>query len=367
MVFFGKRKWKAFILILTFSAMLSGCGIDSSSSGYDKYSYEFTGVFDTVIQFMGYARNQQDFERMAKQGEARFMELHRLFDIYHTYDGINNIKTINDHASIKPVEVSQEIIDLILFSREWYNKTGGSVNIALGPVLSIWHEYRDNGLARPNQASLPPMDELLRAEQYCDMEKIIVNTQEKTVFLSERHMQIDVGAVAKGFATQIVANELKEQGFDSFLIGSGGNVCVVGEPLDGTRTKWGIGIQNPTYLSGDPDKAQLDTVYINQGSVVTSGDYQRYYKVNGRMYHHLIDPKTLMPADHYRSVTVHAMDSGLADFLSSTLFLLPYEESRRLTDQLDGVEALWVFPDGTIEVTEGMKSILKVLGGATNQ
>ena len=101
--------------------------------------------------------------------------------------------------------------------------------------------------------------------------------------------------------------------------------------------------------------------------MVTSGDYQRYYKVDGIMYHHLIDPETLMPAAHYRSVTVYVGDSGEADFLSTTLFLLPYEKSRKLADELESVEALWVFPDGSFKATEGMKPMLKVLGGASNK
>lgn len=348
------------------AAVMSGCAANMSDD-YTKYSYEFLGAFDTVIQIVGYARNQRDFEKMAKLAESRFMELHRLFDIYHDYDGINNIKTINDRAGIEPVRVSQEVIDLIQFSKEWYDKTGGTVNIAMGPVLSIWHEYRERGLDHPDEAGLPPMESLLEAAKFCDIQRVIVDEEAQTVFLSEKGMSLDVGAVAKGFATEIVADELQRQGYSSFLISAGGNVRTVGEPLDGLRTKWGIGIQDPDSDQSQNEKSPLDTVYISEGSVVTSGDYQRYYEVDGVRYHHLIDPETLMPATYYRSVTVCAEDSGLADFLSTNLFLLPYEESRKLAEELDGVEALWVFPDGSFKATDGMKAMLKVMGGATNK
>lgn len=353
------------IFLVILATMLPGCS--SPLAVYTKYSYEFLGSFDTVVQFIGYAKNQSEFEDMAKSGETRFMELHRLYDIYNDYDGINNIKTINDNAGVEPVRVCQEIIDLLEFSKAWYDKTGGTVNIAMGPVLSIWHEYREHGLNDPDDASLPPMERLLEAQKFCDIQKVIVDPDARTVFLPDKNMRIDVGAVAKGFAVEIVARELQEQGYSSFLISAGGNVKVVGEPLDNTRSKWGIGILDPDGDMSSREDSTLDTVYINRGSVVTSGDYQRYYKVDGIMYHHLIDPETLMPAAHYRSVTVYVGDSGEADFLSTTLFLLPYEKSRKLADELESVEALWVFPDGSFKATEGMKPMLKVLGGASNK
>mgnify|MGYP000870281818 CR=1 FL=1 len=353
------------IFLVILATMLPGCS--SPLAVYTKYSYEFLGSFDTVVQFIGYAKNQSEFEDMAKSGETRFMELHRLYDIYNDYDGINNIKTINDNAGVEPVRVCQEIIDLLEFSKAWHDKTGGTVNIAMGPVLSIWHEYREHGLNDPDDASLPPMERLLEAQKFCDIQKVIVDPDARTVFLPDKNMRIDVGAVAKGFAVEIVARELQEQGYSSFLISAGGNVKVVGEPLDNTRSKWGIGILDPDGDMSSREDSTLDTVYINRGSVVTSGDYQRYYKVDGIMYHHLIDPETLMPAAHYRSVTVYVGDSGEADFLSTTLFLLPYEKSRKLADELESVEALWVFPDGSFKATEGMKPMLKVLGGASNK
>lgn len=351
--------------ILATAAVLSGCR-NSVAAGYSKYSYEFLGSFDTVVRIIGYAKSQKEFETMAKLGETRFMELHRLFDIYNDYDGINNVKAINDKAGIEPVRVSQEIIDLILFSKEWYEKTGGTVNIAMGPVLNIWHEYRERGIENPDEAALPPMTSLMEARQLCDINRVIVDQEAQTVFLPVKGMRLDVGAVAKGFATEIVARELQKKGYSSFLISAGGNVRCVGQPLENTRTKWGIGILDPDGDLNNNETSTLDTVYISQGSVVTSGDYQRYYEVDGKRYHHLIDPETLMPADHYRSVSVYVEDSGVADFMSTTLFLLPYEKSRKLAETM-GVEALWVFPDGKLEATEGMKAMLKVLGGATNK
>ncbi len=352
-------------IIIAVLVALSGC--TSKNSGYRKYSYEFFGTFDTMVQVMGYAKDENQFEEMAMKVQSRFEELNKLFDIYNDYEDINNIKTINDNAGIRPVEVRQEIIDLILFSMDWYEKTGGVVNIALGPVLSIWHQYREEGKANPSSARLPERKLLLDAAKKTDITKIEVDTSKNTVFLKEPGMSLDVGAVAKGFATEIVAGELVEAGYTSFIINSGGNVRVVGEPRDGVRKKWGIGLQDPD-ANPDPYRDEyFDVVYVTDASVVTSGDYQRYYVVDGQRIHHLIDPETLMPARYYRAVTVLTEDSAIADFLSTAAFILPYEKSRRLIESLDGVEALWVMPDGSIKATDGMVTVSRNLGNASGK
>jgi FAD:protein FMN transferase len=358
-----RKVFTAIIIVIVITVFVCmGCEI-----ALDKYSYEFLGTFDTMIQFVGYAKNEKEFKDMAQKGQKRFEELHRLFDIYHEYQGINNMKTINDKAGIEPVVVQKEILDVISFSIKWYEKTDGAVNIALGPVLSIWHDYREEGLSEPQNARIPDIEMLRQAFLKSDIDKIIIDREKKIVFLQEEGMKLDLGAVAKGYATEIVAAELIEQGYDSFMISGGGNVRIAGAPADGIRTKWNIGIQDPDGNEYIPDSVLLDTAYVSDTSVVTSGDYQRYYVVDNKRIHHLIDPVTLMPAEHYRAVTIITKDSGVADFLSTAVFLLPYDKSRSLVEGLDGVDALWVMSDGEIEATENMRKALKELGGATNR
>jgi len=356
---------KFFLLsMLILSILAAGCS-NRQSSGYTRYSYEFLGAFDTVIQIIGYADSKADFEAMCKTAEKRFMDLHKLYDIYNDYEGISNIKTINDNAGIKPVEVPREIIDLILFAKEWYYKTNGKCNIALGAVLSIWHDYRERGLDDPQNAEVPPMDLLLGANRHTDIDKVIVDEEKNTVYLEDKQMRLDVGAVAKGYACERVVNELKEKGYTSFIISSGGNVRTVGQPKDPSRKNWGIGLQDPNGDPNDPNEPSLDILYISDQSLVTSGDYQRYYEVDGKRYHHLIDPVTLRPAEYFRAVAVMTEDSGLADFMSTTFFLTPYEEGVELAEKL-GVDVIWMMKDGTIQATENAKSRMKYLGGAKN-
>lgn len=350
-----KRKFSIILVLFGIILISTGC---SNKIKYEKYSDSFFETFDTVITVVGYTESEEEFKSYMEKIEDRFLQLHRLYDKYNNYEGINNIKTINDKAGIEPVKVEREIIDLILFSKDWYYKSGEKTNIALGPVISIWSEYREEGMNNPDDARLPPMDLLKEANEYTDIEKVIVDEENSTVYLEDEHMRLDVGAVAKGYAAEVVAKEIQEEGFDSAIINAGGNIRTIGKPKDEIRERWGIGLQNPEESVYGTDSNILDTIFVNDGSVVSSGDYQRYYRVNGKVYHHIIDPHTLMPGGHYEAVTIVTADSGLADLLSTSVFLLDIDKGKELVESLDGVEALWVFKNGEILSTQGMKEIM---------
>ena len=173
-------------------------------------------------------------------------------------------------------------------------------------------------------------------------------------------MLLDLGAVAKGYTVEIVAQKLLESDMPSFIISAGGNVRCGLHPMDG-RARWGVGIQDPELPS-----MNKDILYLTGLSAVTSGDYQRYYTVDNVNYHHLIDPSTLMPGRYMRAVTVVTEDSGLADMLSTMLFLTPCEEGLQAVNKMDGVEAYWVLNDGSVQYSDGMANYLRSLGASAN-
>ncbi len=356
-----KRIVLGFLILVLTASFISGC---SEKQAYQKYSNSFFDTFDTSIKVIGYTKSEDEFNSYMEKIHKRFQELHQLYDIYNDYEGINNIKTINDNAGIKPVKVAQEIIDLIVFAKDWYARAEGKTNIAMGPVLRVWSHYREEAEYDPQNAEIPPMEELLEANKYTDIDKVIVDSENSTVFLEDKRMSLDVGAVAKGFATEIIAQEIMSEGFKSGMIAAGGNVRVLEKPLDGVRELWGVGIQDPNKFIFSEDSELLETIFINNASVVTSGDYQRYYVVDDKIIHHLIDSQTLMPGEYFRAVTVMTENSGLADFLSTTVFLMPYEKGLQLVNSLEGVEAIWVMKDGTVEATEGMEKIMKSNGAS---
>jgi thiamine biosynthesis lipoprotein len=172
-------------------------------------------------------------------------------------------------------------------------------------------------------------------------------------------MRLDVGAVAKGYATEQVARYFEGQGVKSLLISIGGNVRAIGEKLipdSSGEKRWNIGVQNPDKSSPDSD---LMNVLVSGLSVVSSGIYERYYTVDGVQYHHIIDPTTLMPSVYFAQVTILCRDSGLGDALSTAVFNMPLEQGRKYIESLGSVEAVWVMKDGSLEYSGGFKKYLK--------
>jgi thiamine biosynthesis lipoprotein len=281
------------------------------------------------------------------------MEYHQLYDIYNDYDGIANLKTVNDSAGIRAVKVDKRIIDLLKFSIEMHKKTNGKVNVAYGAVLEIWHKYRTEG-TDPKRAKVPTMSELEEANKHTSIDDIIINEAESTVYLADKAMRLDVGAVAKGYACQMVCEEVKKSGFNSALISVGGNVCAIGRRGE-EDLLWSVGIQNPNKNEG----GILKTVAVADMSVVTSGTYERFYTVEGVQYHHIIDPSTHFPSRHFMSVTVISSDSGLADALTTALFNMPIEEGLALIEGTPQTEAMWVKNDNSIKTSSGFTGYCK--------
>lgn len=354
-----KKKSLFYIILLLGMIFISSC----SKGEYTKYDGEFYDTFDTHIIFSAYTKTEDEFKNYFKAVREDFNRLHKLYDIYNDYEGIHNIKTINDQAGIAPVTVDQEMIDLLLFSKEEAEKYSDKTNIAMGPVLRLWHNFRTEGLKNPEAAAIPSKESLEEAKKHTDLSKVIIDDKENTVFLEEKEMSLDIGATAKGYATQIVVDHLKEMGVESAIISAGGNVESIGKPLDDDREKWGIGLQNPIAVDDQTAEKLFDVVFANDKAVVTSGDYQRYYTVGDKRYHHIIDPDTLMPADYYRAVTVVADNSGVADFMSTTLFILPLEEGKALAEKAE-VDVLWYMKDNSTVSTLGMDQMLKNKGAS---
>jgi FAD:protein FMN transferase len=327
-----------------------------------RFSNHFFNTFDTIVSLIGYAPDQETFDSAFKTVQDRFTYLHCLFDKYNAYEGINNLYTVNQQASLAPVKVAPEMMEVLVFCRDMQKKYPGTTNIALGSVLNIWHDHREAAENDPAGATVPELAELQKAAAHTDMDKVILDEENSTVFFEDPGLSLDVGAVAKGYAAESAAQLLLASPMTSFVLNAGGNVRAGDKPLDG-RNAWGVGIQDP-FSTAYSDAPTVETLFLRDLSVVTSGINERYFEVDGVRYHHLIDPGTLFPARYMASVTIVTQDSLLADFLSTTLFMMPYEEGRALIDSLPEVDALWVLLDGTVHMTDGLSSIA-VSKGAT--
>lgn len=337
---------QAFVIVLALCIVLTGC-IHTPQAAQKQYNATFLNLFDTVTTVVGFADSEEAFRQEAQKIHDALLQYHQLFDIYNEYEGIPNLKTVNDQAGIAPVTVDRAIIDLLLDCKHYYELTDGKVNVAMGSILQLWHNARTDGIRDPANAQLPDEQALLTAAEHMDLDSIIIDEALCTVYISDPAVSLDVGAIAKGWAAQRVAENAPAR----MLISVGGNVCATG-PKQEDGTPWIIGIQNPNGTD------HLHTIYVTGGAVVTSGDYQRTYTVNGQKYHHIIDPETRMPSAYWRSVSVVCEDSGLADALSTALFLLPLEEGRQLAEHC-GAQVLWIDTAGQEFMTPGFQEIIR--------
>lgn len=330
---------KYICIILSITAMLSCCSCSTGTAGgKERYSASFLDLFDTASTVIAYDNSQNDFDRHYEEFYQRLKEYDKLYDIYNSYDGINNIYTLNHQAKDGPVKVDGRIIDLLEYCREVYDLSNGKTNVCFGSVLSIWHNCRQHATDNPEDASLPDMQELRKAAEHTSFDSLVIDRENSTVYYSDPELQLDVGAVAKGYAVREICKWAQDELWTSAAVSIGGNVCTFGYKNDDGKTLWNIGIENPDTSADD----YLVNVRITDLSVVTSGDYQRYYTVNGKKYCHIIDPDTLMPAEYSASVSVICGDSALGDALSTTLFNMPVDEGMAMVESMDGVEAVWV-------------------------
>ena len=340
-------------VILGLPVFLTGCpnSAHEAKPENEPKGMMYFSYFDTVSYIHSYAGDsQEEFEARCNEVAAILGEYHRLFDIYYEHSGVNNLRTINLNAGKEPVKVDQKLINFLLYAKELYHTTNGEMNIMMGSVLRLWHDCRTAASTNPAEAKIPEMSALEEAALHTDFSCLEIDEANQTVRITDPEASIDVGALGKGYATEKAAQRLAELGATGYVLNIGGNIRIVGTKPDGSG--WGTGIKNPA----SPEQYAYK-ITISNTSCVTSGDYERFFTVDGVKYHHVIDKDTLMPAAYFSSVTIITPNSGLADALSTALFSMSYEEGLALVNKIGNVDVLWITPDGTQYYTQGIEKM----------
>ncbi len=343
-----RKRFAAMMLILSiiFCFFLTSCA-QKGKQKFTDYSFDY---FDTVTTVIGYADSREEFDEVFDFVTSELETYHKLYNIYDSFDTINNLKSVNA-AKNSGISVDKKIIDLLEFCKEMHTLTGGKTNVAMGSVLSLWHDCRETAERHPDKATIPDTEKLKSAAEHTDISNVIINEETCTVYLKDSEMSLDVGAVAKGYAVEMIGRALAEKGISGYLLNVGGNIKAIGQKPDGEE--WSLGIENPDRENEDtPHVAYLK---ISDKSLVTSGNYQRYYTVNGKNYHHIIDPETLMPSQYFASVSVLCENSARADALSTALFTMPLNEGIALIESISDAEAMWVENDGKLHYSSGFE------------
>ena len=300
------------------------------SNKLDLYSKDLF-YMDTYINVKFYLDNRNKANSIMEGIDNIYREYHELTDRYNSYDGVNNVYYINHNDSkVEEIVLDSRLYDMIKYAYD-FGKTNSLFDINMGGVIDVWKKYRDKG------EGVPSISELKKANKRHD---IVLLGDNK---IKNNHPNIDLGGVSKGYTTQVVSDYLRSNGIRYFLINAGGNVSC-GDAYK--KNYYKIGIQSPD------DNGIIGSLNGTNISVVTSGGYERNYIYDGHVYHHIIDPNTLFPGDKMKSVTVVSSDSGVADMLSTTLFLMDVDDGLEFLKGYDA-EAIFVLNDKSIVKSEG--------------
>ncbi|WP_027108785.1 FAD:protein FMN transferase [Lacticigenium naphthae] len=310
-----------------------------------KDPYEDTQfLMGTVANIKVY---NKDKEEVVAKAFERVKELDAKIDINNEQ---SEVSKINEQAGIEPVEVSEDIFQLIEKAYYYSEESDGGFDLTVGPITELWHIGYDD-------ARLPDQKEIDAALELVDYELVELNEEEQTVFLPIEEMRLDLGAIAKGFITDEVVKVLGSNGVDTAIIDLGGNIFVMGNSPRGEEESWNVGIQDPFEARGEI----IGILPVIDRSIVTSGVYERNLEVDGQLYHHLMNPQTGYPFDNdLAGVSIVTESSVEGDGLSTAIYAMGIEKGLEYINKQEKTEAIFVTKDKKVEVSQGYADSFKL-------
>lgn len=324
------------LLLLSISIFLTSC--KNNIKSVEKETY----LMGTIVQLKVYGRNA---EKAAEESLNRISDIESKMSINIE---TSEISKLNAKAGISGEKLSQDTYSVIKKAIEYSKLTEGALDATIEPIVKLWGIGSDTERV-PSKSEI---DEKLKLVGYND---IVLDDKNSMVKLRRTSQAIDLGAIAKGYTADEVRQILVKNKISSALINLGGNVYAMGNKLDGT--KWNIGVQNPLSTRGE----YLGTLSVTNKSIVTSGNYERYFIVDGKRYHHIFDPKTGYPSEKgIISATIVSDNSIDGDALSTSTYVMGLEKGLKLVESIKGVEAIFITVDKKIYVTTGLKDSFKL-------
>ena len=325
---------KKIVFLMIITAVLSGCtyGESDSSQSSTPASCDIFAM-DTYMNIKVY--DGDNAQTALNEAADRISELEKKWSVT---DENSEIYAIN-HSSGASVAVSEETGELLDFSLLISDLTNGALDCTMYPILTAWG-FTTSNYQVPDETELSALLENTGYEN--------VKLDGNTVTIPE-DMQIDMGAVAKGYTGDLITEVLKENGVTSALLDLGGNIQTIGTKPDGTQ--WKLGLRSPF------DEGSFATLDVKDCAVITSGGYERYFVgEDGETYWHILDPATGKPAHSgLVSVTVVGKEGRLCDALSTSLFVMGLDKAENLWREREDFEMVLVSDDGKIYLTEGLE------------
>lgn len=343
------KGWGA-LAVLLIAAVALYAWKGASSAEYSSQQF----LMDTLITIKVYGKDREKLQQPVHEAFAEMRRIAGLADHFPAAGtaayAASDICNINQHAGIKPVVVQPDTLEMLSFARRYAGLSHGAFDPTVGAVMELW----DFGGESP---AVPRPERIRQALPLCGFRYLVIDRDNSTVYLSKKGVKLDLGASAKGYATEKAYQILKKRGIDKALIDAGGNIRTIGSNREGKP--WRIGIKDPRK-----DGALAGIVSVENGSAVTSGDYYRFFERDAVRYHHILDPRTGYPASHTMSATVVTQDSALADILSTACFVLPPQEALALASGITGVDLLLVTSDKRIMHTPALAARVEITPGS---
>jgi thiamine biosynthesis lipoprotein len=295
----------------------------------------------------------EDEDKVDRAIAAAFSEITRLEDLMTTWKPDSEVSRINTAAGDHPVAVSDETLEVIEMSQRAAELSNGAFDITFYALHGLWKFDEDM------EKKVPDKLELQRRLKLVDYRQIKIDHVKKTVFLAKKGMGIGLGGIAKGYAVDRATAVLRRAGLPNAIVQAGGDLMCAGSK-DGKP--WSAGIRDPRGGRNDV----FAVLQLVDHAFSTAGDYERFFILNGKRYHHIIDTKTGYPATRSRSVTIYAPTALLADALDDAVFIMGWQKGLELIESIDGVGAVVVDDKGQVHTSKRVQGKVQILRPPTN-
>jgi thiamine biosynthesis lipoprotein len=315
--------------LLIVLAIFFGFHVPAAAVVIDKSNqvfYESRPAMGTTFEIYLYAPNR---ERATEWFEESFDEIDRIEEALSNYRSSSELSRINAKAADTPVVTNPEVFALLARSIDYSRRTDGAFDVTVGKLMKAWGFFRGAG-------HYPSDEELARAREQTGWQNVRLDDQNRSVYFLRRGIELDLGGIGKGYALDRVAALLREAGVKAALISSGSSsIYAIGAPPG--KAGWAVRVPDPQ------DRTRtISTVLLKDQSLSTSGSYEKFFRLNGKIYCHIMDPRTGRPVEGMIQTTVITPEATDSDALSTAVFVMGPQQSARLLDKVRGAAAVFV-------------------------
>lgn len=332
------KKYLLFLIIITMAVSFSGCKTEKKHH-IEKTEY----LMNTIMTIRIFDKEDEEIL------DEAFERLKEIENKMSNTISTSEISLVNKNAGIRSVQVSDDVYYVLEKAKYYAELTKGAYEPTIGPLVDLWNISEEKGKKNP---TIPSDEEILREKNKVGYKKIDL-LENNYVFLREEGMKLDLGGIVKGYAADEAKKILEDKGVKSAIIDLGGNIYAVGSKNSNSKEEeWKIGVQNPFSNK----MVELGILNVEDKSIVTSGDYERYFEIGDKRYHHILDSKTGYPVENELSAVSIVSDLSIdGDALSTAIFVLGVEKGTELINKIEGVEAIFITKKHEIYTTTNIK------------